>query len=938
MKNHSIFITNLRFWLIAVIELCIFGFFFLRPCQSQVVEPVVPVRNPGQMPLPPGLEIPHQRIKNSLGGVYSENITLFFRNSPFRVMSDLIVEAGATLKIETGVQLYFDTGVGLKVWGRIQAIGNEFAHIQMLPYQQQLHYDDSFPDFKLIDGPTVRQGRLQVRFRDRWRSVCTQLTNWTSVDTTVACKSMGYTDGAFYSWFRRNNDSYPFVMPRPECLPTAKNLWQCQGFARPENIPMSENLCQGEDDIGIYCWGQPSFTGWAKHWKGIQIFNSPYHFVHDDPDMVSVMRESDSRLEFIDILYAGYDGQTRNATPALYIEGVPPIINGLRVMKSARDGIYFYEPSGPILIANSTVSYNRGHGIAVDNTTDGRMFVNMTVVDHNYGDGIWYKQKQGGLNLVKSLGNRGKRQAAYYEEEKPRLEMCQHHELPRDYFFPHLIKLHLQNGTVIDPQMPPLCWMIASLPKRLPYSYTLQFLGVSNLNPPDIGSSTHLIVCDGNSSTNACFLQRYRIPIKNNVFPQSISLKSSGNPVYIALDHDLGPYSTGRVFGDIDLTFKIHASVTDKAFYGLNVTNSVIHNNTGNGVQALAIRDRTALSNVTVESNEGLAGFLIRDGAADIWVNDTSLSYNWGDGMNVSYYGGAININGSRFFDNRWRGFAVHYNQSIPFYSLRQEVIIKGRPVNNIFYPPTIFRGNFWGGVLVGNYCLSDTDYFEPRILVNWVQFLNNYNHPALEVFTCQQNQPRNVIVDVTGNVFESNSEVTFRMAPAVNVEAVINSNQFLNNNYSALLIRNADHPQLKNLPASVTIAKNIFKKNEGPFIVSLGLNEDAPNQKLVFNQQNEVRENKVINPFPHLKPRSTPYAALVVSSSNVKIRRNCFSNMNADYEIGTELMDHSKVIDAKENNWGFPRPENFMNRIFDQVSSFLSYDLAEKCEMYTFQ
>ena len=119
---------------------------------------------------------------------------------------------------------------------------------------------------------------------------------------------MGYNDGAFYTWFRRNNDTYPFVMPRPRCIPSARNLWECEGFAKPERIPLSENLCQGEDDLGLYCWGQPTFTGWAKHWKGLQIYNSPYHFVYQDPDGVSVARESNSRLEFIDIMFAGYDG------------------------------------------------------------------------------------------------------------------------------------------------------------------------------------------------------------------------------------------------------------------------------------------------------------------------------------------------------------------------------------------------------------------------------------------------------------------------------------------------------------------------------------------------------------------------------------------------------------------------------------------------------
>ncbi|EFO12358.1 hypothetical protein LOAG_16175, partial [Loa loa] len=64
-----------------------------------------------------------------------------------------------------------------------------------------------------------------------------------------------------------------------------------------------------------------------------------------------------------------------------------------------------------------------------------------------------------------------------------------------------------------------------------------------------------------------------------------------------------------------------------------------------------------------------------------------------------------------------------------------------------------------------------------------------------------------------------------------------------------------------------VTISKNSFKFNIGQSIVSIGMIEGSQIQNLTFNQQNEIRENHVINPFPYLNPRSTPYAALVVSS-----------------------------------------------------------------------
>lgn len=88
----------------------------------------------------------------------------------------------------------------------------------------------------------------------------------------------------------------------------------------------------------------------------------------------------------------------------------------------------------------------------------------------------------------------------------------------------------------------------------------------------------------------------------------------------------------------------------------MNVTNTVIINNTGNGIWAQDIRDRTVLTNVTVLENEGQGGVLVRDGAADIWINASRIDDNWGDGINVSYAGGSITINGTSISRNRWRG------------------------------------------------------------------------------------------------------------------------------------------------------------------------------------------------------------------------------------------------------------------------------------------
>ncbi|KHN76827.1 HHIP-like protein 1, partial [Toxocara canis] len=161
----------------------------------------------------------------------------------------------------------------------------------------------------------------------------------------------------------------------------------------------------------------------------------------------------------------------------------------------------------------------------------------------------------------------------------------------------------------------------------------------------------------------------------------------------------------------------------DKAFYGLNVTNSVISNNTGNGIFAKDIRERITLSNVTIIDNEGFAGILVHDGAADIWINATNIERNWGDGLNV---------------------------------------------------------------------------------IITWIELIRNQYHPSIEIHSCQSDGVAKTLVDISGNRIEGGYGVGFRMEPAVNTMVVISSNQFLNNNNTALLIRNARHPQLAHLPAQV--------------------------------------------------------------------------------------------------------------------------------------
>ena len=68
------------------------------------------------------------------------------------------------------------------------------------------------------------------------------------------------------------------------------------------------------------------------------------------------------------------------------------------------------------------------------------------------------------------------------------------------------------------------------------------------------------------------------------------------------------------------------------------------------------MRDRLVVNNVTIERNQGHAGVYVVSGAGDIWLNETTIADNWGDGINVTMAGGGTVVNGTLIRGNHMRG------------------------------------------------------------------------------------------------------------------------------------------------------------------------------------------------------------------------------------------------------------------------------------------
>ena len=107
-----------------------------------------------------------------------------------------------------------------------------------------------WPNIRLVDGGSINEGRLQINYKGRWHSVCTNSRNWTQIDVRVACGQLGFTGGAWYRWFARNNDTRQFLFESPACRGDERSIENCVNWPSRR---VGGGVCDFHQDIGIRC-------------------------------------------------------------------------------------------------------------------------------------------------------------------------------------------------------------------------------------------------------------------------------------------------------------------------------------------------------------------------------------------------------------------------------------------------------------------------------------------------------------------------------------------------------------------------------------------------------------------------------------------------------------------------------------------------------------
>ena len=123
--------------------------------------------------------------------------------------------------------------------GRSSFLSFFFVHMNHIHFFKQLCLVSLqlvlfFFTVRLVEGPDVSEGRVEVYFSGVWGVVCG--AGWDPVDAAVLCHSLGYTEVSSF----RNNISFKL---------DNGTLW------------MTEVQCNGDEASLIHC----SHSGWGKN-------------------------------------------------------------------------------------------------------------------------------------------------------------------------------------------------------------------------------------------------------------------------------------------------------------------------------------------------------------------------------------------------------------------------------------------------------------------------------------------------------------------------------------------------------------------------------------------------------------------------------------------------------------------------------------------------
>lgn len=696
---------------------------------------------------------------------------------------------------------------------------------------------------------------------------------------------MGYKEGHFYRWFSRFNESRQLMLEQPSCHGGESHVRYCSGW---QERKIGSGICDYHADIGIQCDRHTHSS--SMHWAGIKFDEAEYQEEYLYSFEGKMKRKvSLSKLTNVDIVYAGSPATSFAAVEVL---GIPPQIKSTTIMYSLSSGINITNVNDAFVIDDSTFVENNGHGIFV-NSSWGQVNLRGVRVEHNAADGIRY-------NLQEDLQTGD--------------NFCHFSNLGDNQVYPvritHDQKSNYKSST-------PCCqeFRIRNYrgnEARLTAHFTHIVSGIFEGPEDERAASADgwIEVHDGFKNTLVS-----RFILKNDTKVPSVT--SSASLLRICYH----PAILKKVL------FTVVVVADFGRAYDLNVTSSIITNNNGRGIWIENQRTGTVVNHTTVANNSYVAGvhlFSQLSPLGDFIVNNSRILNNKGDGVNITLQGvGYFHVDRSEVRFNEHQAIALWLN----------ETIVRDFNQYAFFYSSltySLIDSNGGIGFLHGNVCHSAASI---NISMNHIH--SNLN--GIEIHSCTKNSPDVKLLKflINNNQMSSNKRLAIKMSTIARInEGIISHNTFTGHSKGVIYINSQedifDDSYFESLPVNIAISDNVFTANRGLFVVNIGVQDNSHNQVIYFTR-NKLHDNHIVQPHPTLNPRSRVAAVVVVSSSNTIVTKNNMVNPLSEFEIGTHLESHSRIINASLNYFGSLSNQGqtllIYERIFDRKNR---YNLAQ--------
>ncbi|XP_030838981.1 deleted in malignant brain tumors 1 protein [Strongylocentrotus purpuratus] len=155
---------------------------------------------------------------------------------------------------------YYGEGIGQIILDRFECNGGE-SHIarcgqDIYGKHNCGHHEDSGVDcsgeatsnIRLRDGPDPSQGRLELYLMGAWGTAC--LRNWTSIDSSVVCRKLGYLGAAdtLSGPTSYGKGTGLVLVQEPRCEGKESDLLQCDIA-----YPLGVTNCTHDEDVWVNC-------------------------------------------------------------------------------------------------------------------------------------------------------------------------------------------------------------------------------------------------------------------------------------------------------------------------------------------------------------------------------------------------------------------------------------------------------------------------------------------------------------------------------------------------------------------------------------------------------------------------------------------------------------------------------------------------------------